>query len=170
MLFLSTSNPPNTSYSWGIKGLCPMLSASLLNAFGFRHCTRALAVRSRHPSYKSTEGLRLVLYFAFNRGIRINLTTVPGEAKPIPGSARFGFGRVLEVDALISKQCEINFRVESVDADDFYSHGVAEAKFAAVAASLNDVFLLVIVIVVVRQCRKADKALDKIGVQFYEEA
>ena len=127
-----------------------MLSASLLNAFGFRHCTRALAVRSRHPSYKSTEGLRLVLYFAFNRGIRINLTTVPGEAKPIPGSARSGVGPVLEVDALISKQCEINFRVESVDADDFYSHGVAEAKFAAVAASLNDVFLLVIVIVVVR--------------------
>src|SRR5262245_16013595 len=57
---------------------------------------------------------------------------------------------LLEVDVLISKQCEINFRVESVDADDFYSHGVAEAKFAAVAASLNDVFLLVIVIVVVR--------------------
>src|SRR5215510_11176080 len=71
MLFLSTSNPPNTSYSWGIKGLCPMLSASLLNAFGFRHCTRALAVRSRHPSYKSTEGLRLVLCFAFNYGIRV---------------------------------------------------------------------------------------------------
>src|SRR5262249_37436820 len=108
----------------------------------------ATALRGTGPL--RSEGLRLVLYFAFNRGIRINLTTVPGEAKPIPGSARSGVGPVLEVDALISKQCEINFRAESVDADDFYSHGVAEAKFAAVAASLNDVFLLVIVIVVVR--------------------
>src|SRR5262245_47972402 len=91
-----------------------------------------------------------VLRLTLNTESAVNLTTGPGEAKPIPGSARSGVGPVLELDALISKQCEINFRAESVDADDFHSHGVAEAKFAAVAASLTDVFLLVIVIVVVR--------------------
>src|SRR5262249_24070305 len=37
-------------------------------AYASTHCTRALAVRSRHPSYRSTVGLRLVLCFAFNCG------------------------------------------------------------------------------------------------------
>src|SRR5215510_10197628 len=101
MLFLSTSNPPNTSYSWGIKGLCPMLSASLLNAFGFRHCTRALAVRSRHPSYKSTEGLRLVLYFAFNCGIRNNLKKI--DSNQMPRYESFCVGEIGRTRSVVRK-------------------------------------------------------------------
>ena len=38
------------------------------------------------------------------------------------------------------------------------------------ATAFDDVFLLIIVIVVIRECGETDEALDEIGVQFNEEA
>src|SRR5262249_16117835 len=92
-----------------------------------------------------------VLRWTLNTESAANLSTWTGRGESqFPDLLVPALDPVLELDALTSKECEINLRAESVDADGFHSHGVAEAKFAAVSASFNDVFLLVIVIVVVR--------------------
>ena len=58
------AKPANTSYSFGKNAFCPMLSAFLHNAFGFRALVG-------HPSYKSAEGLRLALSVDRHCGIRV---------------------------------------------------------------------------------------------------